>query len=87
MRSVAFILLHIPKSVASFSAKYHPILVHPQKNTHLRRLHTYDATQSVFRTILCKSQLDLINAFSRYETMSVYGIRSAKVLIGHLGKI
>ena len=38
------------------------------------RLYPSDATLSVFKTILCKSLSDLINAFCRYETMSVYGI-------------
>ena len=65
------LLLHITKSVASFSTKYHPCPVHPQNNTRLSRLHPSDATPSVFKTISCKSLPDLIYAFCRYETISV----------------
>ena len=44
------------------------------KNTHLNRLHPSDVTPCVFKTTLCKSLPDLINAFCRYETMSFSGI-------------
>ena len=47
---------HIPKSVASFSAKRIRSRVHLQK-VHSGRLNPYDATPSVFKPSVCESRL------------------------------